>query len=298
MTGIGERFRAWRARHRASRRQARGERRHVPQREHVQDRSGRGVAAAKLQRAAWPRRAGRERREPSRAAAAAADGLRCRPRERGVGLHAAARAGGARLEPGLVRRLWRFMNDAPATSGATAYLQQGIELLHALQVDGVELDHEKICFGPVEDVTTWQIGQRLHVLHGDDVFCLGAGAAVAWRSLRWCAPCVNLLGANAEPAARTAFAEFARLGLLVVDEEHRFGVRHKERIKQLKHLVDCLTLTATPIPRTLQMSLLGARDLSVINTPPLSLVKITSVSSVAVIRSSVSSMRPTDRSNS
>jgi transcription-repair coupling factor (superfamily II helicase) len=61
---------------------------------------------------------------------------------------------------------------------------------------------------------------------------------------------------------------FRDLGLLVVDEEHRFGVRHKERIKQLRNLVDCLTLTATPIPRTLQMSLLGARDLSVINTPP------------------------------
>ena len=58
------------------------------------------------------------------------------------------------------------------------------------------------------------------------------------------------------------------LGLLVVDEEHRFGVRHKERIKQIRMLVDCLTLTATPIPRTLQMSLLGARDLTVINTPP------------------------------
>ncbi len=61
---------------------------------------------------------------------------------------------------------------------------------------------------------------------------------------------------------------FRDLGLLVVDEEHRFGVRHKERIKQMKSLVDCLTLTATPIPRTLQMSLLGARDLSVISTPP------------------------------
>jgi len=61
---------------------------------------------------------------------------------------------------------------------------------------------------------------------------------------------------------------FRDLGLLVVDEEHRFRVRHKERIKKLRTLVDCLTLTATPIPRTLQMSLLGARDLSVINTPP------------------------------
>ncbi len=58
------------------------------------------------------------------------------------------------------------------------------------------------------------------------------------------------------------------LGLLVVDEEHRFGVTHKEKIKRLKNKVDVLTLTATPIPRTLQMSLLGIRDLSVISTPP------------------------------
>jgi transcription-repair coupling factor (superfamily II helicase) len=62
---------------------------------------------------------------------------------------------------------------------------------------------------------------------------------------------------------------FKTLGLLVVDEEHRFGVTHKERIKQMRKLVDVLTLTATPIPRTLQMSLLGIRDLSVIETPPI-----------------------------
>jgi transcription-repair coupling factor (superfamily II helicase) len=61
---------------------------------------------------------------------------------------------------------------------------------------------------------------------------------------------------------------FRDLGLLVVDEEHRFGVTHKERIKQLKKTVDVLTLTATPIPRTLQMAFTGLRDLSVINTPP------------------------------
>jgi transcription-repair coupling factor (superfamily II helicase) len=58
------------------------------------------------------------------------------------------------------------------------------------------------------------------------------------------------------------------LGLLVVDEEHRFGVAHKERIKQLKKTVDVITLTATPIPRTLQMAFTGLRDLSVINTAP------------------------------
>ncbi len=61
---------------------------------------------------------------------------------------------------------------------------------------------------------------------------------------------------------------FRSLGLLIVDEEHRFGVKHKERLKNLKKNVDCLTLTATPIPRTLQLSLLGIRDLSTINTPP------------------------------
>lgn len=61
---------------------------------------------------------------------------------------------------------------------------------------------------------------------------------------------------------------FKRLGLVIVDEEHRFGVRHKERLKQLRAEVDLLTLTATPIPRTLNMSLAGLRDLSIIATPP------------------------------
>jgi transcription-repair coupling factor (superfamily II helicase) len=61
---------------------------------------------------------------------------------------------------------------------------------------------------------------------------------------------------------------FHNLGLLVIDEEHRFGVTHKERIKQLKKTVDVLTLTATPIPRTLQLAFTGLRDLSVIDTPP------------------------------
>ena len=60
---------------------------------------------------------------------------------------------------------------------------------------------------------------------------------------------------------------FKDLGLLVVDEEHRFGVRHKERLKQMKRLVDVLTLTATPIPRTLHMSLVGVRDISNLETP-------------------------------
>jgi transcription-repair coupling factor (superfamily II helicase) len=61
---------------------------------------------------------------------------------------------------------------------------------------------------------------------------------------------------------------FPDLGLLVVDEEQRFGVRHKERLKQLKKEVDVLTMSATPIPRTLHMSLVGLRDMSVIETPP------------------------------
>jgi transcription-repair coupling factor (superfamily II helicase) len=61
---------------------------------------------------------------------------------------------------------------------------------------------------------------------------------------------------------------FKDLGLVIVDEEHRFGVKHKEQLKALKKQVDVLTLTATPIPRTLHMSLLGIRDISVIATPP------------------------------
>jgi len=62
---------------------------------------------------------------------------------------------------------------------------------------------------------------------------------------------------------------FKKLGLLVIDEEQRFGVRHKETVKKLRTTVDTLTLSATPIPRTLHMSLVGIRDISVINTPPM-----------------------------
>jgi len=63
--------------------------------------------------------------------------------------------------------------------------------------------------------------------------------------------------------------KFKDLGLLVIDEEQRFGVRHKEKLKKMRLLVDVLTLTATPIPRTLYLALMGGRDISVIDTPPL-----------------------------
>src|SRR5438270_1554049 len=62
--------------------------------------------------------------------------------------------------------------------------------------------------------------------------------------------------------------QFRDLGLVLVDEEQRFGVKHKERLKQLKKSVDHISMSATPIPRTLHMSLLGLRDMSVIETPP------------------------------
>jgi len=61
---------------------------------------------------------------------------------------------------------------------------------------------------------------------------------------------------------------FKDLGLVIIDEEQRFGVKHKEKLKKLRLMVDVLTLTATPIPRTLYMSIMGAKDLSIINTPP------------------------------
>ena len=79
-------------------------------------------------------------------------------------------------------------------------------------------------------------------------------------------------GSSTSSSARTGCCRrtstFRDLGLLVVDEEQRFGVAHKERIKQLRKKVDVLTMTATPIPRTLNMSLVGIRDMSVIETPP------------------------------
>ncbi|MGR3220661.1 MAG: transcription-repair coupling factor [Candidatus Anammoxibacter sp.] len=62
---------------------------------------------------------------------------------------------------------------------------------------------------------------------------------------------------------------FKNIGLVVIDEEQKFGVEHKERLKKLRHVVDVLTLTATPIPRTLHMAMLGLRDISSLNTPPL-----------------------------
>src|SRR5438132_3286390 len=66
----------------------------------------------------------------------------------------------------------------------------------------------------------------------------------------------------------SADVRFKDLGLLVVDEEQRFGVSHKERMKKLRASVDVLTMTATPIPRTLEMALAGIRDMSVVDTPP------------------------------
>lgn len=71
--------------------------------------------------------------------------------------------------------------------------------------------------------------------------------------------------------------QFKDLGLIIIDEEQRFGVKAKEHLKKIKSGVDCLTLSATPIPRTLYMSLIGARDMSVINTPPQDRLPITTI---------------------
>src|SRR5205807_1377643 len=66
----------------------------------------------------------------------------------------------------------------------------------------------------------------------------------------------------------SADVHFKDLGLVIIDEEQRFGVEHKERLKRLRQKVDVLTMTATPIPRTLHLSLLGVRDISNLETPP------------------------------
>jgi len=83
---------------------------------------------------------------------------------------------------------------------------------------------------------------------------------------------------------------FTRLGLVIIDEEQRFGVRHKEHLKQMKQLVDVLTLSATPIPRTLYMSMTGARDMSLLQTPPRERMAIETIVATAddeVIREAV-----------
>ncbi|MDH4261658.1 MAG: transcription-repair coupling factor [Spirochaetia bacterium] len=80
-----------------------------------------------------------------------------------------------------------------------------------------------------------------------------------------------VIGTHAVLSSKMAWKN---LGLLVIDEEQRFGVKHKEHIKGIKSNVDCLTMTATPIPRTMQMSLIGIRDLSIIETPPRNRLKI------------------------
>jgi transcription-repair coupling factor (superfamily II helicase) len=74
-----------------------------------------------------------------------------------------------------------------------------------------------------------------------------------------------LIGTHAIVAERVKFKD---LGLMIIDEEQKFGVAVKDKLKTIRTTVDTLTLTATPIPRTLQFSLMGARDLSIINTPP------------------------------
>jgi transcription-repair coupling factor (superfamily II helicase) len=90
--------------------------------------------------------------------------------------------------------------------------------------------------------------------------------------------------------------KFSNLGLLIVDEEHRFGVKQKDRIKALRTQVDILTLTATPIPRTLNMSLSGVRDISIIATPParrLSIKTLLIKTNTAIIREAI--MREVNR---
>ncbi|MEI6970897.1 MAG: transcription-repair coupling factor [bacterium] len=83
---------------------------------------------------------------------------------------------------------------------------------------------------------------------------------------------------------------FANLGLVIIDEEQRFGVRHKEMLKHMRRMVDILTMTATPIPRTLYMGLTGAKDLSVVQTPPERRLPVTTIvteGSDAVVRNAI-----------
>ena len=110
----------------------------------------------------------------------------------------------------------------------------------------------------------------------------------AWPSIRSSSRCISRFRTQASRAAASSSkpgrgrhrrhhrhaslvstdVKFKDLGLVIIDEEQRFGVEHKERLKKLRQTVDVLTLTATPIPRTLHLSLLGIRDISNLETPP------------------------------
>ena len=103
--------------------------------------------------------------------------------------------------------------------------------------------------------------------HRRDALSLPDAVATGPRPVR-AGERVRSTSSSARTACSATTSAFKDLGLLIVDEEQRFGVGHKEKIKQLRTEVDVLTLTATPIPRTLHMSLTGVRDLSTIDTPP------------------------------
>ncbi len=111
--------------------------------------------------------------------------------------------------------------------------------------------------------------ERLADFPGQESRCCRASAPP--RSRRRCSsgwPAARSTSSSAPTGCSRPTCSFKDLGLLVVDEEHRFGVKHKERLKELRLTVDVLTLTATPIPRTLHLSLAGLRDLTLIETPP------------------------------
>ena len=141
--------------------------------------------------------------------------------------------------------------------------------------------------GRVQDHRQRQAGRRAGADHGAGRAALPHLLASAWPSIR--SPSRSS-AASARPANRSASSkrlaegevdviigthrlvsddvQFKDLGLVIIDEEQRFGVEHKERLKKLRQTVDVLTLTATPIPRTLHLSLLGIRDISNLETPP------------------------------
>lgn len=131
----------------------------------------------------------------------------------------------ASIDVGLRQRFWDLMREPLDPEGTSEYLQRGTSMLESMQVSGVVLDEHKVTLGQQPRVSTWQIGQRIHVLRDDDVFALGQGAARAWRAIRWATPCVDLLEGEALGAANPVFAQLARLGLVVLCWENGEPIR-------------------------------------------------------------------------
>ena len=162
----------------------------------------------------------------------------------------------------------------------TAFEEKEVVLLHGITSSGKTEVYTKLIEDNLQSgiqiwlllpeiALTTQIITRLEAYFGNQISVFHSKYSMNERVEVWNNVLENKQKAQIILGARSSvFLPFSNLGLIIVDEEHRFGVAQKEKIKALRAEVDILTLTATPIPRTLNMAMASIRDLSIIATPP------------------------------